>query len=292
MTTCEKCGKEFKKKCQKQRFCSGACAGNTRAVIHALVCSYCGVAFDKKIPPSMASAKERFCCLEHAQLHRRKMRATATNCVRCKADLSPKDLVRIGQDRAKWRKAGKGEPPHLCLGCRAEERQAKAERNRARRARVPWVKTERTCIICGCVFLARSQRNTCSDKCNNKKSHRECMADPKKHVSMVMRISIGQALRGEKNRVAWSKLVGYGPDDLIAHIERTMTVGMTWDNYGKAWHIDHIIPVSRFNYEKPTDPDFIRCWSLKNLQAMWATDNIRKSDKIEKPFQPCLAIGV
>jgi len=62
---------------------------------------------------------------------------------------------------------------------------------------------------------------------------------------------------------------------------------MTWDNYGK-WHIDHVIPTSVFNFEKPEDDDFKRCWSLQNLQPLWALDNIKKGNKLEKPFQPKL----
>ena len=291
MTTCEKCGKEFKKKYQKQRFCSGACAGNTRAVIHALVCSYCGVAFEKKIPPSMSSAKERFCCLEHAQRHRRKMRATATNCVRCKADLSPKDLVRIGQDRAKWRKAGKGEPPHLCLGCRAEERQAKAEKaaikNAARKHR-----RKKACVICGEMMFTLSNRPVCSKRCLHKRMYFDELSSPSARLNRRMSNAIGKTLRGEKAGRRWESLVGYTLEDLFMHIESKFACGMTWDNYGRnGWHIDHILPLSRFNITCAEDPDFKRAWALSNLQPMWEAENIRKSNKIEKPFQPSLAIG-
>ena len=64
---------------------------------------------------------------------------------------------------------------------------------------------------------------------------------------------------------------------------------MCWDNYGK-WHIDHIIPKSVYNYTKPEHTDFKRCWALKNLQPLWASDNLSKNDKIDKPFQQALLI--
>lgn len=40
--------------------------------------------------------------------------------------------------------------------------------------------------------------------------------------------------------------------------------------------IDHIIPSSYFNFSKNTDRDFKMCRQLKNLQPLWAKDNIRK----------------
>jgi hypothetical protein len=62
-----------------------------------------------------------------------------------------------------------------------------------------------------------------------------------------------------------------------------------WKNYGE-WHVDHKIPQSAFNFETPEDIDFKKCWALKNIQPMWAKENIIKSNRINKPFQPSLRI--
>jgi hypothetical protein len=74
-------------------------------------------------------------------------------------------------------------------------------------------------------------------------------------------------------------ILKYSPNDLIDHLERQFTDGMTWENYGK-WHVDHIQPISSFNIREIGDEEFIKCWSLKNLQPLWGEDNIRKSNKI------------
>ncbi|KKM70439.1 hypothetical protein LCGC14_1440750 [marine sediment metagenome] len=67
---------------------------------------------------------------------------------------------------------------------------------------------------------------------------------------------------------------------------------MTWENYGKGgWEVDHIIPKSVFNYTKPEDEDFNRCWALKNLQPMWGPENQSKNAKLETHFQPMLVFG-
>jgi len=55
--------------------------------------------------------------------------------------------------------------------------------------------------------------------------------------------------------------------------------------------LDYKIPVSVFNFTTPEHEDFTRCWSLKNLQPMWAKENMSKSAKLEKHFQPRLALG-
>ena len=67
---------------------------------------------------------------------------------------------------------------------------------------------------------------------------------------------------------------------------------MTWDNYGKVWHIDHKIPLAVFNYTRPEDIDFKLCWSLKNIAPLGAIENMKKGAKIEKPFQPSLCVGL
>ncbi|GAG90799.1 unnamed protein product, partial [marine sediment metagenome] len=60
---------------------------------------------------------------------------------------------------------------------------------------------------------------------------------------------------------------------------------MTWKNQGK-WHLEHKVPVSAFNFSSSDHIDFKRCWALSNLQPMWAKENLSKSAKIDKPFQP------
>lgn len=95
------------------------------------------------------------------------------------------------------------------------------------------------------------------------------------------------ALKGNKAGWHWEDLVNYTLEDLIKHLKKTMPEGYTWKDYlsGKL-HIDHIVPVSVFNFEKSEDDDFKRCWTLKNLQLLPALENIKKKNKLDKHFQP------
>lgn len=97
--------------------------------------------------------------------------------------------------------------------------------------------------------------------------------------------------RSAKGGRRWQSLVGYTLEQLMRHIESQFLPGMTWENYGK-WHIDHRIPISAFNFEKPEDIDFKRCWELRNLRPLWAIDNIKKWAKLSKPFQPSLRLAM
>ena len=109
------------------------------------------------------------------------------------------------------------------------------------------------------------------------------------NVSREMRSSL---LKGTKLNRHWETLVNFNTDQLITHLESQFNPDMTWDNYGSHWEIDHKVPVAAFNFETPEDIDFKRCWSLDNLQPLEKFKNRKKSDKVDIPFQPSLAIAV
>ena len=75
-------------------------------------------------------------------------------------------------------------------------------------------------------------------------------------------------------------ILQYTPEQLISHLELQFKETMTWDNYGE-WHVDHKLPITYFNISEMGDEEFMRCWSLDNLQPMWGIENIRKSNKTE-----------
>lgn len=118
-------------------------------------------------------------------------------------------------------------------------------------------------------------------------------ADPMLRLNNAIRAAIYHSLRGAKNGCHWETLVGFSIDELRGHIEKQFVEGMTWENYGVGgWEIDHKIPLIAHNFSSPDQIDFKRAWHLKNLRPLWATDNRSKSDKLEIPFQPALAIAV
>ena len=81
-----------------------------------------------------------------------------------------------------------------------------------------------------------------------------------------------------KDSATWLKLP-YTPKDLKEHLESLFDDKMTWDNYGKYWNIDHIIPQSKLLYDSMEHSNFYECWKLENLRPMIVIENIRKSNK-------------
>ena len=52
----------------------------------------------------------------------------------------------------------------------------------------------------------------------------------------------------------------------------------TLDNRGKEWHIDHVIPLSKFNLENIDDQMIAFNW--RNTMPLLAKDNLSKNNKI------------
>lgn len=71
--------------------------------------------------------------------------------------------------------------------------------------------------------------------------------------------------------------LGYNIEQFTNHIESLFLDGMSWDNFGDKWVIDHIYPVSRYIRDGIADPKIIN--NLSNLMPMWYQHNIQKMDR-------------
>jgi hypothetical protein len=72
-------------------------------------------------------------------------------------------------------------------------------------------------------------------------------------------------------------ILGCTPQILKEHLEGKFVEGMSWENHGLfGWHIDHIIPLS----SAKTEEEILKLCHYKNLQPLWAKDNLKKSNKI------------
>lgn len=58
------------------------------------------------------------------------------------------------------------------------------------------------------------------------------------------------------------------------HIAKQFTQGMSFENYGKGWELDHIRPCASFNLLDPAEQRICFHWS--NYQPLWALDNNKK----------------
>lgn len=81
-----------------------------------------------------------------------------------------------------------------------------------------------------------------------------------------------------KTERTW-KYIGCSPKLLQEWIEFQLYDGMTMDNYGKVWHIDHVKPCSSYNLTEQLDIE--ECFNWKNLRPLLAEKNYKKKDKID-----------
>ena len=78
------------------------------------------------------------------------------------------------------------------------------------------------------------------------------------------------------------ELTGASISELRRHLENQFKRGMSWENYGE-WHIDHIIPCSKFDLTDVRQQSI--CFNYLNLRPCWATENIRKGNRLTAPAQ-------
>jgi len=102
--------------------------------------------------------------------------------------------------------------------------------------------------------------------------------DPSIRMICNMRCRIRSAIRNGYGDKAYKtlELLGCSFEEVKLHLESQFVEGMTWDNYGE-WHIDHIKPCASFDLTDPEQQN--ACFNYKNLQPLWASDNLKKGSK-------------
>jgi len=74
------------------------------------------------------------------------------------------------------------------------------------------------------------------------------------------------------------KLLGCSYETLIQWLESNFVEGMTWDNYGEVWQIDHTTPCAVFDFT--IEENIKACFNWSNLYPLFGKENREKSAKI------------
>lgn len=64
---------------------------------------------------------------------------------------------------------------------------------------------------------------------------------------------------------AYAPYFGLDIENLRSWFETRFMGGMNWENFGKEWQFEHIVPVNLFDFNN--DEDLKLCWSFINLRA-------------------------
>jgi hypothetical protein len=66
--------------------------------------------------------------------------------------------------------------------------------------------------------------------------------------------------------------------ELWSHLESKFQPGMTRENMGTAWHLDHIYPLAKADLQDRSQ--FLAVNNWRNIQPLLPADNIAKNDKV------------
>lgn len=90
-----------------------------------------------------------------------------------------------------------------------------------------------------------------------------------------LRIRLNEALRLQKKSRKFSSLIGISLIEFRSYIEKQFCNGMSWENYGDLWHIDHIVPCRKFDHT--IEEEKKKCWHYTNMRPLLAEDNFKKN---------------
>jgi len=167
------------------------------------------------------------------------------------------------------------------------------------------------CNTCDVMFSYKKHKKFC-DRCKQQRQSEACNKCRKKPESKVRRnsqlkerrkkepwiqlrvnisCSINRALkrRHATKNASVKDFLPYSMPQLKAHLESFFSNknGFTWENHGKIWHVDHIIPHSYFHYTTMDCKAFRDCWALTNLVPMRNKENNQKGNSRIGFFDEC-----
>ena len=94
-------------------------------------------------------------------------------------------------------------------------------------------------------------------------------------ILQTTRRRIQLAIKNNKKCDRSINLLGCTIEFARKHLEEKFTKEMNWNNHGKFWQIDHIIPCSYFDFSDPRQQKY--CFNYKNIQPLTCEENNRKS---------------
>jgi len=78
---------------------------------------------------------------------------------------------------------------------------------------------------------------------------------------------------------AYAPYFGLDMETLRKWFELQFTPDLHWDNFGKAWQFDHIIPATYFDYSSRAD--LLLCWSFINIRVEKIDLNKNRGHRID-----------
>ena len=101
--------------------------------------------------------------------------------------------------------------------------------------------------------------------------------NPTVRLASCMRARLRNALKRIPKSATTFKLVGCTALELRSYLEKQFLPGMSWENYGRIWQVDHKKPIAVFDLSSREQQK--ECFHFSNLQPLWASENASKGGR-------------
>jgi hypothetical protein len=122
------------------------------------------------------------------------------------------------------------------------------------------------------------------------KSRRSCYrqwrTSERYRIKSKLRRGVHRMLRlakARKNGRRTTSFLGTTFEDAKQRLEAKFKKGMTWQNHGSVWEIDHVVPLASFDLSKPESLKFAN--HISNLQPLFIYENRKKRDVVPLAHQ-------
>lgn len=140
-----------------------------------------------------------------------------------------------------------------------------------------------TCKICLTLYQKKYHKNYSINNIERKRKNNKIYNKKRRSIDPLFKLTgnirtlIGNSIRDNNytKKTKSYKILRCSFKYFKIYLERQFTINMNWDNQGQ-WHLDHIIPISLAK----TEEDILRLNHYTNFQPLWASENIRKGNKI------------
>lgn len=106
----------------------------------------------------------------------------------------------------------------------------------------------------------------------NKKTREKRKIKPEIKMAIAIR---SRSRRLMRSKTSTSDKIGCSIKEFVVYIQNQFRDGMTWENYGSFWHLDHIKPLCSFNLLDPEE--YKKASHFSNLRPLLAWENLSKN---------------
>jgi hypothetical protein len=128
----------------------------------------------------------------------------------------------------------------------------------------------------------RDYRRRNAKKCNQYFSDRH-RTDPSYRLICNLRTRLNRSIAGNYSTGSAVRDLGCTIEELWVYLESKFQPGMTRENLGVAWELDHIYPLSKANLQDKAE--FLAANNWRNLQPLTPADNAAKKNKVTPEAQ-------